>query len=105
MTREGFVRNLSPVQKELLGAHFNTLYACDALGEHELNITYLAWLVGKELLHFGNDLIMADPGVEFNEKDYEITFEDETLAGGINLELTDAFYNLDRIYTILVLSA
>jgi hypothetical protein len=42
--------------------------------------------------------------VEFDQDDYEITFEDEKCRGGVNLELTRSWYDLDRIYTLMVLS-
>ena len=104
ITKAAYIKSLTPDQKEVLLSHFNTLYECHALGEHELNIAYLAWLLGEKHVMISDGFIMNDMNVEFNQDDYEISFEDEDTPGGVNLELTRSYYELDKIYTKLNLA-
>ena len=103
VTKAAYINSLTAVQKEVLLSHFNTIYECAALGEHELNIAYLAWLLGKGHLHISEGFAMHEMDVEFNQDDYEITFEDE-MSGGSNLYITRSYYDTDKIYTILNLA-
>ena len=103
ITKEAFIKSLGKEQKDLLLDHFDSIYECPALGEHELNIVYLAWLLGEKHVMISDGLIMHDMDVEFNQDDYEITFEDE-MSGGVNLDLTRSYYDTDRIFAILDLS-
>lgn len=104
ITKTVFIKSLGKEQKEALRHHFDTIYECPALGKHELNIAYLAWLLGKGHLHISEGFAMHDMDVEFNQEDYEITFEDE-MSGGVNLYLSCSYYDTDKIYTILELSS
>lgn len=101
ITKAAFVESLTVNQKELLLSHFDTIYECPILGEHELNIAYLAWLYGNGHVMQSEEFTMTNMDVEFNEEDYEIGFEDEDNQGGVNLELTRSFYDLDKVYAII----
>ena len=105
ITKAAYINRLTADQKDVLLNHFNTIYECTVLGEHELNITYLAWLLGEGHVKVSDDFIMNDMDVEFNQDDYEISFEDEENPGGVNLELTRSYYDLDKVFTILNLTA
>jgi len=104
ITKAAYLKTLSGQQKEELLDHFNFIYECASLGEHELNIVYLAWLLGKGHVMLSEGFIMNEMDVEFDQYDYEISFENEDLKGGINLEYTRSFYDLEKLYTILLLS-
>lgn len=103
-TRQAITNNLTAGQQARLLAHFNSLYPCSELGQHEHNIIYLAWL-------WQNGHVTYDPamGYGFDEQqagislnDFEITFEaGEGGAGGINLGLTHGYYDLDAVAAIL----
>lgn len=101
VTKAAFLNSLTADQKDVLLDHFNTIYECPALGEHELNIAYLAWLLGEKHVFLSEGFIMNDMNVEFNQDEYEISFENEDLRGGVNLEYTRSYYDLAAIYTKL----
>lgn len=90
--------------KDLL-THFNEIYECEHLNEHELKICYLAYLWKN------NQVVLTDFGYEIIDdrnlgidlmKDYEITFElDPEDAGGVNLGVTYDYYNFIQLFEII----
>jgi len=102
ITKQDFFKLLTPEKRKKLTEHFDSIYECTELDEVEINIVYLAWLLGEGHAYFSNDVMVeANDGVEFNANDYEIQYEDTENQGGLNFWLTNDFYNLDRIYKIL----
>ena len=102
ITKQQFFGLLTPGKRKKLIEHFNTIYECTELDEIEINIVYLAWLLGEGHAYFVDDIMVeANEGVEFNEDDYEIDYEDPENRGGLNFMLTKDFYDLDTIYKIL----
>ena len=88
--------------KDQFIAHFDKIYECNELTDHELKIIYLAYLWSKGLAgidstgeHFFDE---TNSGVSL--ADYELTFEAET-SGGINFYLTHEYYYLDQIMAML----
>lgn len=96
--KEGLFKALDENKLADILIHFNSIYNCRVLGEKEMNLVWLSWVHGKGLLHVSESLIIYPfREVEFEPKDYEISDENET-SGGINLELTMNFYQLDKLY-------
>ena len=100
--KQDVISNITPEQKQSLLAHFNEIYECKELTDHEYNMIYLAWM-------WANDLVykLDDGWYEFDEdktgmsiKDYEITFEAEP-SGGSNLDLLYDYYNLDKMMKLM----
>jgi hypothetical protein len=96
------ISNLTTDQKTALLSHFNSIYECTELTEHEEKMIYLAWMWNQGIVHRNNDRLP-----EFEEKeagvpmeDYEITIEDE-ITGGINLNMMYSYYQLDEIKKIM----
>ena len=93
-----FIQNLTQEQQENLLEHFNSIYECRELSEHEFNMAYLAWIWAKGLIYkdiSGISLFNEEEaGVQLT--DYEITIENE-VGAGINLDLTYDYYDLDRL--------
>lgn len=90
--------------KDLL-THFNEIYECEHLNEHELKICYLAYLWKNNqviLTYFGYEIIDdRNLGIDLM-KDYEITFElDQEDAGGVNLGVTYDYYNFIQLFEII----
>jgi hypothetical protein len=100
--KEEMINQLSTEQKNALIKHFDEIYECDALDQHEYKMIWLAWLWANGHIH------TLDSGQRvFDEKvagvplsDYEITIEDE-VSNGINLDVLYHFHGLDRIIDIL----
>jgi hypothetical protein len=78
--------------------HFNRIYDCKILEEKEMNLIWLAWILGKNLLDISNDLIMFEmTELEFDTEEYQITIESDVVKG-VDLNLTKKFYELDKLY-------
>ena len=96
------IRNLTTDQKTALLSHFNSIYECTELSDHENNIIYLAWMWANGLIY------KEENGMSTFEEslagvpltDYEIDYEDD-LKAGINLDLTYSFYNIDEIIKLM----
>lgn len=77
--------------------HFNTIYECPELSEHEMKIAYLAWL-WKEGYVYGDGgqeyILEEETGMEIME--YEISIEADP-PGGVNLFVLYDFYNFDEM--------
>lgn len=102
VTKDQVLSNIDAVTQQALLGHFNTLYECEALGKHEWNIVYLAWL-------WANDYVFSDEDgmawfdqdeVGMDIMDYELTFEVED-SGGLNLDVTHDFYELGKLAVII----
>ena len=92
---------LTESQKSQLLKHFDSIYECSQLGEHEYNIIYLAWMWAYGYVRedeFGS--MIHDSITEVNLEDYEISFEDGE-GGGINLNFFYDFYQLDEIIDLM----
>ena len=100
MQKAELKNKLQETQKEKLIAHFNEIYECHELGEHEYNIIYLAWMWANGYVEedeFGGFFDDAETDVTYY--DYEITFEDE--SGGMILDFFYHFYELDKIMELM----
>lgn len=94
-----FLNSLSIDDLANIHIHFNTIYECKELTEHEKNIVWLSWLLGEGLLMVSDGFLMYEMSeVEFEHTDYEVTFEAEP-SGGVNIDLFRDYYELDKLYT------
>ena len=100
-TKQEFINNLSEEQKQSIVNHFDTIYECSELTNHEYKITYLAWLWKKEEVYSCEDgsWTLPEDIADVDIMDYEITIEDET-SGGVNLDVTYDYYNFDKLMSI-----
>lgn len=101
ITKEKFARTLTPEKKEILVKYFNTLYPCRELGPRELAITYMAWLRSSGKLLFSESISIIEFGVQFNEEELRISFEDPSREGKIDLEFTAKYYGLVNVWNII----
>ena len=101
-----FKNEMTQVIKKALIVHFNEIYVCSKLEEHEIKIAYLAYLwkngqVINEPGYIVEILNEKEHGVDLH-KDYEITVEagpDEN--GGVNLDLMYDFYRFDELMELV----
>jgi len=102
MLKKSELKNqLSESQRTQLLTHFNSIYECSQLGEHEYNIVYLAWMWANGYINEDEFGSMFDYSVtDINLDDYEITFEDG-VGGGMNLNLFYDFYQLDKVIELM----
>jgi len=99
VTKAGFLQQLSEDQIEQALSHFKKIYDCRGWGEREKNLAYLAWLLGEDHLIISDHLMFHEMGeVEFDESDYEITFESDQVTG-VCINFNRKFYGLDILYT------
>lgn len=95
LTFTQFKEQLTPTQLEKILLHFDSIYECSALSDHELKMSYLAYLwKNKEVVldDFGYEIPNAvNLGIDVFS-DYEITFEDED-SGGVNLGVMYDYYS------------
>ena len=96
------IRNLTPEQKQALLEHFDQIYECKELTDHEYKIIYLAlmWATGKVYRLEDGFPEFDENEAEISMTDYEITFEDEDSVG-VNLDWTYIYYSLDKIIKII----
>jgi hypothetical protein len=104
ISKKEFSNTLTSEIENALLKHFNTIYVCKTLTEHEYKIVYLAYLWKSGYVYeIGDgwlDINKEQTGVDI--RDYELTFEvDESETGGTNLYLTYEFYDLDKIIKII----
>lgn len=96
------LKNLSDEQKKEALAHFNSVYECNVLTEHEYRIIYLAWLWSNGFVNKTENGMTtfeeSETGVPLT--DYEITIEDE-VSGGVNLDLMRSYYDLDKLIQLM----
>ena len=97
--KEQFISSLTAEQQETLRQHFDTIYECPEMTEHEFKIAYLAWIWAN-----GNVYNEGDMGFNFYEEEtgiqmeeYEITFEDDYELGGVNLDYMYGYYSLGEL--------
>lgn len=99
LTFNQFKDQLTPTQLEKLLEHFDGIYECTEIGDHELKMSYLAYLWKN------NEVVLYDFGYEIPNaatlgidvfKDYEITFEDED-PGGVNLGVLHSYYVIHEL--------
>ena len=99
LTFTQFKEQLTSTQLEKLLAHFDSIYECKALGNHEFKIAYLAYLWKNKKVILGNqgyDIPDAKAlGIDVFS-DYEITFEDED-SGGVNLGVLHSYYLINEL--------
>jgi len=97
-----FVQKLTEAQKTKLIEHFDKIYECTELSDHEHKIIYLAYLWKNGLVYTEEsgaswfDNKQAGVSIE----DYEITIENED-SGGINLNLMYDYYDMNNLISIL----
>lgn len=94
-----FIDNLTPQQQQTLHEHFDTIYECPVLSEHEYKIAYLAWLWanGKVYDAGDHDFFINEEEAGMSMTDYEITFEDGHEHGGINLQYLYDYYAMNQL--------
>ncbi len=101
-SKEEIIARLTDELKKSLIVHFNSIYECKELEEHEYKIIYLAWLWANGLVYKGKDGMTtfeeSETGVPLT--DYEITIEDE-VSGGVNLDLMRSYYDLDKLIQLM----
>lgn len=104
-----FSVQLTKEEKQLLLTHFNTIYECQELTEHEYKMIYLALLWANGFVYrLENGFAFFDEeraGIRYDA--YEISFEDGVYgvdgygAGGMNLDLTYGYYDIDEIINLM----
>lgn len=94
-----FIDSLTPQKQQTLHEHFDTIYECPVLSEHEYKIAYLAWLwANGKVYDAGNhDFYINEEEAGVSMTDYEITFEDDYEHGGINLQLLYDYYGMNQL--------
>lgn len=101
MKKAELISQLSAAQEREMLQHFNSIYECTKLTDHEYNIIYLAWLWSNGHIIEDDSVSMLDDSVtDVKMDDYEITFEADE-GGGINLDFFYVFYQLDRIMELM----
>ncbi len=95
-TKEQFINKLTAEQKQSLHEHFDTIYECPVLTDHEYKIAYLAWLWanGKVYDAGDHDFFIKEEETGMSMADFEITFEDGYEHGGINLQYLYDYYTM-----------
>ncbi len=101
MKKTELINQLTEEEKKKLLAHFNTIYECKQLNEHEYNIIYLAWMwANGHIVDTGTGSTFDESKVDAVHEDYEVSFESDT-SGGMNLDLFYEFYELDKIMELM----
>ena len=102
-TLDYVIDHLTDDQKHKLLSHFNTIYECRQLSDHEYKIIYLAWLWANGFVYKDeNGMSMIDENTsDLPLNAFEITFEAEE-SGGVNLELSRMYYDLDEIIPLFI---
>ena len=98
ITKSGFLKSLTEEQIAQAVDHFKKIYDCRGWGDREKNLAYLAWLLGEEHLMLSDYFMFHEMGeVEFEAKDYEITFESDKVSG-VCIQFTEGYYDLETLY-------
>ena len=85
---------------EAVVKHFDAVYECAGLGDHEENILYLAYLWKNGWVHIDTDgwCLLDNAVTSVRLEDYELSFEVEPEnAGGVNLWVTYDYYRLEEL--------
>ena len=100
-TLDHVIDSLSGEQKKKLVEHFDSIYECSELSDHEYRIIYLAWLWANGFVYREENgmSIIDEKNSDLPLNAFEITFEDEKPAG-VNLDLFYSLYGIDRIIEI-----
>jgi hypothetical protein len=96
-----FKESISQEQDIAIVKHFNEIYQCNVLSEHEYKIAYLAYLWKHGKVVSDNGFFDVEKGLGVSIMDFELTFEIEQ-SGGVNLEITKDYYQLVRLMELLV---
>lgn len=99
-----FIQGLTDTVKKDIVQHFDSIYLCSALAEHEEKIIYLAYLWREGLiLQDGHGMATIDSRVtDVEDMDYELTFEvEEGNEGGTNLDVTYEYYQLGDLIELI----
>jgi hypothetical protein len=103
-TSDKYIRSLSYEQLGGIKAHFQQLNGIDRMGEKEYRLTYLAWLIGANLLDVGDNLIIWDMArVDFDEHEYSKDLEAHGISNIDIGKLVDIF-KLDDLYRSVLIS-
>lgn len=106
MNYSTFKSTLNKEKTNRLISHFDEIYSCTELSEHEFRIAFLAYLWKNDFVlnssEFGYEILNeTELGIDIY-KDYEISFEaGEAGSGGINLGITYDYYNLSQLMEIV----
>lgn len=102
LTKDQFIKQLNTQKTADIIKHFDDIYLCTELGEHEKNIIYLAYLWKNDLIIDTGDGVMdIDERVEDADlMDYELTFEVDE-PGGVNLDITHEYYQLNELINLI----
>lgn len=95
-----FKESISQEQANELVKHFNEIYECNALSEHEYKIAYLAYLWKHGKVVSDNGFFDVEKGLGVSIMDFELTFEIEQ-SGGVNLDLTRDYYQIDKLIKLV----
>lgn len=97
-TLDFVIDNLTADQKKKLLDHFNTIYKCAELTDHEYRIVYLAWLWANGFVYYdeNGESVIDEKNSDLPLSTYEITFEADE-SGGVNLDYFNMYYGIDKI--------
>lgn len=100
-TLDYVIESLTDDQKLKLIDHFNSIYECHELSDHEYRIIYLAWLWSNGFVYRDESgmSMIDEKNSDLPLSAFEITIEDE-YKGGVNLDLMYSLYSLDKIAQI-----
>lgn len=102
MNKTELINKLTEEEKKKFLEHFDAIYECKQLGEHEYKIIYLAWLWANGYVfreqHGMSEFNESEVGISLD--DYEITFEDED-SGGVNLDTMYMYYGIDEMIELM----
>lgn len=97
-TLDHVIDSLTGDQRKKLIEHFDSIYECSELSDHEYRIIYLAWLWANGFVYreeSGMSMI-DEKNSDLPLSAFEVTIEDE-VTGGVNLDLMYSFYSVDKI--------
>jgi|SRR5690554_1888011 len=102
LSKKEFETQLDKSKLAQLIQHFDSIYFCENLSEHEKNIIYLAYLWKNKRVHNeGDGFIFIDDSIrDVSDIDFELTFEVEE-SGGTNLNITYDYYYFDDLMKIV----
>lgn len=101
-TLDYVIDSLTGDQKKKLIEHFDSIYECSELTDHEYKIIYLAWLWVNGFIYMDESgmSMIDEKNSDLPFSAFEITIEDE-VTGGINLDLMYTFYSIDKIISLM----
>lgn len=104
MNKEEFLNQLTEQEIQELLAHFDSIYECNSLSEHEKRIVYIAYLWKNGFVYQDETgFTSIDESItDITDMDYELTFEvDESERGGVNLNITYEYYDFENIMKLI----